>query len=34
MTEERIAAAKTVEGVILKIIGATNSAGRKAAKSA
>lgn len=30
MTEERIAAAKTVEGAVLKITGATGSAGRKA----
>jgi len=29
MTEERIAAAKTVERVVLKITGATGSAGRK-----
>ncbi len=34
MTEERIAAAKTVEGAILKITGATGGTRRKAAKSA
>ncbi len=34
MTEERIAATKAVERVVLEITGATGGTGRKAAKSA